>query len=123
MSDASPTPVAPADPHETEIRLRHRNPLGNLLRGALIGVVETIPGVSGGTVALVTGIYEELIDSAHHLTAAARRLVTGPQRRQGTLEHLRVVSWILLSPLMIGRTATGVAVARPVATPLPAPPG
>src|SRR5690625_5979451 len=77
MSDASPTPVAPADPHGTEIRLRHRNPLGNLLRGALIGVVETIPGVSGGTVALVTGIYEELIDSAHHLTAAARRLVTG----------------------------------------------
>src|SRR5690625_4066642 len=59
MIDASPTPVAPADPHGTEIRLRHRNPLGNLLRGALIGVVETNPGVSGGTVALVTGIYEE----------------------------------------------------------------
>lgn len=114
MSDASPTPVAPADPHGTEIRLRHRNPLGNLLRGALIGVVETIPGVSGGTVALVTGIYEELIDSAHHLTAAARRLVTGPQRRQGTLEHLRVVSWILLIPLMIGMTATVFTVAGPV---------
>lgn len=28
-----------------------RHPLGNLARGALIGVVETIPGVSGGTVA------------------------------------------------------------------------
>src|SRR5699024_6912913 len=114
MSDASPTPVAPADPHGTEIRLRHRNPLGNLLRGALIGAVETIPGGSGGTVALVAGLYEELIDSAHHLTAAARRLVTGPQRRQGTLEHLRVVSWILLIPLMIGMTATVFTVAGPV---------
>src|SRR5690625_1684131 len=114
MNDGPPTPVAPADPHGTELRLRHRNPLGNLLRGALIGVVETIPGVSGGTVALVTGIYEELIDSAHHLTAAARRLVTGPQRRQGTLEHLRAVSWILLIPLMIGMMAMVFTVAGPV---------
>ena len=114
MNDAPPTPVAPADPSGTKIRLRHRNPLGNLLRGALIGVVETIPGVSGGTVALVTGIYEELIDSAHHLTAAARRLVTGPQRRQGALEHLRAVSWILVIPLMIGMMAMVFTVAGPV---------
>jgi len=33
---------------------QHRNPVGNLLRGLLIGVVETVPGVSGGTVALLT---------------------------------------------------------------------
>ena len=39
------TDTAPAD---TDLP-RHRNPLGNLLRGALIGVVETVPGVSGGT--------------------------------------------------------------------------
>lgn len=114
MTDAPSTPSAPAEPHGTEKRPQHRNPLGNLLRGALIGVVETVPGISGGTVALVTGIYEELIDSAHHLTAAVRRLITGPDRRQGTLEHLRAVSWILLIPLMIGMATAVFTVAGPV---------
>ncbi|MED5527896.1 MAG: DUF368 domain-containing protein, partial [Actinomycetota bacterium] len=28
----------------------------NLVRGALIGVAEVIPGVSGGTIALIVGI-------------------------------------------------------------------
>ncbi|MGO1435679.1 MAG: undecaprenyl phosphate translocase family protein, partial [Canibacter sp.] len=38
--------------------------VGNFVRGALIGTVETVPGVSGGTVALVVGIYHQIIDSA-----------------------------------------------------------
>lgn len=29
----------------------------NFLRGVLIGIAEVIPGVSGGTLALITGIY------------------------------------------------------------------
>ena len=33
------------------------------LKGLAMGAVNKIPGVSGGTVAFVTGIYEELIDS------------------------------------------------------------
>jgi putative membrane protein len=33
------------------------------LKGGLMGLADTVPGVSGGTVALVTGIYEELIKS------------------------------------------------------------
>ena len=35
----------------------------NLVRGALIGVAEVIPGVSGGTVALIVGIYRTLINA------------------------------------------------------------
>lgn len=93
---------------------RHRHPLGNLLRGALIGVVETVPGVSGGTVALVTGVYDELIDAGHHLTAAGRRLVTGPDRRQGMRIHLRAVNWMLVIPLMIGMAAAVLTVAGPI---------
>ena len=34
-----------------------------LLKGIAMGVANVIPGVSGGTIALVTGIYEELINS------------------------------------------------------------
>ena len=107
---AEPAPETGARPPLPE----HRNPLGNLLRGALIGVVETVPGVSGGTVALVTGIYDELIDAGHHLTAAARRLLTGPDRRRGMAEHLRAVNWILVIPLLIGMAAAVLTIAGPI---------
>src|SRR5690606_21094265 len=33
----------------------------NVLRGLLIGICDLIPGVSGGTVAVVLGIYDELL--------------------------------------------------------------
>ena len=34
---------------------------GRFWRGALMGLAEVVPGVSGGTVALLTGIYKELV--------------------------------------------------------------
>ena len=36
----------------------------DFVRGFLMGLVELVPGVSGGTIALVTGIYDDLIASA-----------------------------------------------------------
>jgi putative membrane protein len=33
------------------------------LKGMLMGIAEVIPGVSGGTIAFITGIYERLIDA------------------------------------------------------------
>lgn len=33
------------------------------LKGAGMGAADTVPGVSGGTIAFITGIYEELVDS------------------------------------------------------------
>ncbi len=37
--------------------------IGLMLRGIAIGAANVIPGVSGGTVALISGIYPELIDT------------------------------------------------------------
>ncbi len=37
------------------------NKVGIVLRGMAMGIAEVIPGVSGGTIALITGIYEKLI--------------------------------------------------------------
>lgn len=39
----------------------------NFLRGVLIGIAEVIPGVSGGTIALITGIYHRLLENADSL--------------------------------------------------------
>ncbi len=40
-----------------------RGKIGLILRGMAIGAANVIPGVSGGTIALITGIYPEIIDS------------------------------------------------------------
>ena len=37
--------------------------LGLMWRGAAMGIAEVIPGVSGGTIAFITGIYERLLNS------------------------------------------------------------
>lgn len=34
-----------------------------MLKGMAMGIAETIPGVSGGTIAFITGIYEKLLES------------------------------------------------------------
>ena len=34
-----------------------------LLKGMLMGIADLIPGVSGGTIALITGVYKDLISS------------------------------------------------------------
>lgn len=73
--------------------------VANVVRGALIGVAESIPGVSGGTVALVTGVYDTIIDSAAQLVSAARALFSDRARAR---EHLRQVRWGVLVPLAIG---------------------
>lgn len=87
---------------------------GNVVRGALIGVVETVPGVSGGTVALVVGIYDELINSAGHVVSAAKRLLLGPDRAEGFREHLAAVQWRIVIPVVIGMVAALLTVAGPM---------
>ncbi len=39
-----------------------------ILKGAAMGIAEVIPGVSGGTIAFISGIYERLIDSIKNIT-------------------------------------------------------
>jgi putative membrane protein len=95
-----------------------RQPLAlaaHTLRGALIGAAEVVPGVSGGTVALVLGVYERLIDSAGHLLSALRLLVLGLPRGRGfgdARSELRRVDWSVVVPVLIGMAVTVVALAR-----------
>ncbi|MBR7744807.1 DUF368 domain-containing protein [Phycicoccus sp. BSK3Z-2] len=92
-----------ASPARTDVPTRSRKvaPL-DVLRGFLIGMAELVPGVSGGTVALVTGVYEQLIASASHVVGAARMLVTGPDRLRSAREELRRTDWWLIVPVLVG---------------------
>ncbi|WP_372727314.1 DUF368 domain-containing protein [Nocardioides sp.] len=80
-------------------------------RGFLIGTAELVPGVSGGTVALVTGVYDQLIDSAHHVVSALRRLVTGPDRFASAGAELRRTDWFLIVPILLGMAAAILSIA------------
>lgn len=92
-----------------------RSFLGNVVRGGLIGLVETVPGVSGGTVALVVGIYDELINSVGHVVSAARKLLTGPDRTQGFKAELAQVHWKLVIAVAIGMFTALLTIAGPMA--------
>lgn len=66
--------------------MRTRATITHMGQGALMGGADVIPGVSGGTMALVTGIYERLIDSIR--AAASLRF--------------RDVEWAFVLPLVAG---------------------
>lgn len=51
--------------------------LGNLTRGIAIGAADVVPGVSGGTIALITGIYDRLINAISNALPAIKELVKG----------------------------------------------
>lgn len=46
-----------------ELESRKSRLLGIYVRGIAMGAADVVPGVSGGTIAFITGIYDELIDS------------------------------------------------------------
>ena len=39
----------------------------DIVKGMLIGVANVIPGVSGGTIAVSTGVYEKIINAINNL--------------------------------------------------------
>lgn len=45
------------------------------LKGMAMGMAEVVPGVSGGTIAFITGIYERLIDSIKSFNGGLVRLI------------------------------------------------
>ena len=65
-----------------------------------MGGADIIPGVSGGTVALIVGIYERLIHSIKVLFGAALSLVRG--RVSDFRSQLAEVEWLLIVPLFAG---------------------
>lgn len=48
---------------------------GIVVRGCLMGAADIVPGVSGGTMALITGIYERLLSALGHIPDASVSLV------------------------------------------------
>jgi putative membrane protein len=74
--------------------------VGNALRGMLIGTAEVIPGVSGGTVALIVGVYEHIINGISHLVRAVGFLLRGKPKDAG--KQFREIKFTILLPILFG---------------------
>lgn len=78
------------------------------LKGICMGIADVIPGVSGGTLALILGVYKELVDSIKGLNlrfvpALARWLKTrSPEHRAELAERLRELNLPFLMTLGAG---------------------
>lgn len=72
---------------------------GIVLRGILMGSADIVPGVSGGTMAFILGIYEELIDSI--------RTISRPEFIQAVIRFrikdiFQILNWKFLVSLAAG---------------------
>lgn len=85
------------------------------LKGIAMGVADSIPGISGGTIALITGIYERLIRAITQLDPAVLRLAPRLHRRDGRKQlrgDLREMDALFLVVLGIGVATAVVSVSR-----------
>ncbi|MDO8150348.1 DUF368 domain-containing protein [Isoptericola sp. b408] len=82
-----------------------RSAPGLAARGGLVGMAESVPGISGGTVALITGLYDQLLAAASQVVHAGRELVQGVAQGHGLRpagRALRAVDWRFLAPVLGG---------------------
>ncbi len=74
---------------------------GLFIRGLAMGAADVVPGVSGGTIAFITGIYERFINALTSLSPAfIKSLLTGDVSQSWT--ELKSIHWRLLVPLGLG---------------------
>ena len=82
--------------------------LGLGLRGVCMGAADVVPGVSGGTIAFVTGIYQELIYSIRSVDRRFAGLLLVLKFR----EAFNRVPWRFLGTVLIGILLAVVTLAR-----------
>ena len=85
-------------------------------RGIAMGAADVVPGVSGGTIAVVLGIFERLLAAARAVAAAAGLLLRGDW--QAFRRRLVAVDWWLLAPLLAGILGTILLLAPVIETQL-----
>ena len=101
---------------------RLRTFLRGLGAGGLMGAADVIPGVSGGTIALIVGVYEQIIEALHASTSVAGALAQG--RWSAARRHLQRMHLDLLLPLVAGilaAIALGARLLPPLLEAYPAP--
>ena len=81
--------------------MRLKEPLVIFFKGLFMGTADIIPGVSGGTIALITGIYERLV---HAISSIDLRFISRFIKRDfdGGKKSIRNIDFQLFIPLLMG---------------------
>ena len=80
--------------------MKFQTPAAQAARGFAMGTADIVPGVSGGTIALVLGIYERLINNIREGARALRQLLTG--QWSDARQTLVSIEWVWLLSLLFG---------------------
>ncbi len=91
--------AVPVTPTQQKTKRTPRDYIGLTVRGMAMGASDIVPGVSGGTMALILGIYEELIDSI--------RMIGQPEFFRAVLKFrikdaLSILNWQFMLALTLG---------------------
>ena len=78
------------------------------LKGCAMGMADVVPGVSGGTIAFISGIYEELLDSIRSVNATALKLLL----KFRLAEFWRHINGRFLLPVLLGIAVAIFSLAR-----------
>jgi len=84
----------------------------NLFRGIAMGIADVVPGVSGGTIALVLGIYEQLLESISNCALSLGKILKGDFA--GFIQQLKKVNFFFLIPVIAGMFVTIISVSGPM---------
>ena len=85
--------------------------VGLFFSGFLVGAANVIPGVSGGTMAFVLGIYEELLESIRKFTLVDTwKMLLSFKLKQA----YRTLPWPFLLWLVLGVAAASLLLAKPI---------
>ncbi|MCK9238126.1 MAG: DUF368 domain-containing protein [Thiopseudomonas sp.] len=80
------------------------------LKGMAMGAADVVPGVSGGTIAFITGIYGQLLDALANMPQAALLLLKGRVKQAWALAHVNFLlilfAGILTSIVSLARLIT-----------------
>lgn len=68
------------------------------IKGLAMGAADVVPGVSGGTIAFITGIYEELISSLSHINIGALKKM----KKEGIKSTWRYINGNFFVALLVG---------------------
>ena len=77
-----------------------------------MGVADVVPGVSGGTIALVLGIYEQLLESISNCALSLGKILKGDI--SGFIQQLKKVNFFFLIPVIAGMFVTIISVSGPM---------
>ncbi len=89
------------------------------LKGMAMGAADVVPGVSGGTIAFITGIYDTLLESIRRINPSLIRVIK-QQGIKGAFEHINgtflvlLFSGILTSIFTLARVITWMLHTHPI---------